>query len=85
MLCYDPNNRLTLDQILNHPWMEGRLPQADLVKSKMNEISRRMTGHCSVEISDEVQVKNTFEINSNNERWNDQSNDQTLEHNSHGQ
>lgn len=33
MLANDPKDRLTMDQILNHPWMKGKIPtQEEIAK-----------------------------------------------------
>jgi len=42
MVALDPNSRLTIDDILNHPWLEGDIATAEEIKHEFKQRNKQV-------------------------------------------
>lgn len=42
MLREEPNQRLTLEQVRNHPWMKGEMPSRDEIEQEFRERKKKV-------------------------------------------
>jgi len=61
MLAYDPDQRYTLDRIINHRWLKGETPTKDQIISEFSERYNIIVEEREMEAQRQLQAKQAMD------------------------